>query len=154
MRKIDQTDKKIIELLQTDSNLNIKQIAVQLNLTSTPVYERIKKLEKAGIIRKYVAKIDPEKLGLELLIFTHVSLKEHTKAFLANFEDKVLGLKEVIECHHVSGKSDYLLKVMVKNMGDYRLFLTNKLAKISNIGNVQSSIVMSEIKKDGIIHVE
>ncbi len=153
MKKLDQTDKKILELLQSDSNRNVKQIAAMLNLTATPVYERIKKMEKAGIIEKYVARVSPEKLGLELLVFSHVSLKEHTREFLSKFENEVLALKEVIECHHVSGEHDYLLKVMVKNMADYRQFLTNKLAKIKNIGNVHSSFVVGEIKKDGIIHL-
>jgi len=153
MKNLDQTDRKILELLQSDSSLNIKQIAAHLDLTSTPVYERIKKLENAGIVEKYVAKVNSQKLGLELLIFSHVSLKEHTKEFLSNFESEVLLLQEVIECHHVSGEHDYLLKVLVKNMADYRGFLTDKLAKIKNIGNVHSSFVVGEIKKDGIIHL-
>lgn len=154
MKKLDQIDQKIIELLQLNSDLNMKQIASNIGLTVTPVYERIKKLEKEGIIEKYVAKVNPQKLGLDLLIFTHVSLKEHTKEFLANFETKVIALKEVIECHHVSGEHDYLLKVVVKNMDAYRLFLTDKLAKIKNIGNVHSSFVVGEVKTDGIYHLE
>ena len=153
MRILDQTDQKIIELLQFNSNANIKQIASELNLTPTPVYERIKKLEKEGIIEKYIAKVNPQKLGLELLVFIHVSLKEHTKSFLTNFENKIMSLHEVIECHHVSGEHDYLLKVVVKNMETYRHFLMHKLTKIPNIGNAHSSFVMTEVKKDGIIYV-
>ena len=154
MKKIDHIDHQIITILQTDSSINVKAIANQLNLTLTPVYERIRKLEKEGVIEKYVAKVNPYKLGLDLLIFTHVSLKEHTKAFLVNFEKEVVSLSEVIECHHVSGEHDYFLKVRVKNMEGYRHFLTDKLAKIKNIGNVHSSFVVNEIKKEGIYETD
>ncbi|MFK8037376.1 MAG: Lrp/AsnC family transcriptional regulator [Crocinitomicaceae bacterium] len=154
MKKLDNIDSQIITILQADSNVNIKAVAKQLNLTVTPVYERIKKLEKAGVIEKYVAKVNPYKLGLDLLVFTHVSLKEHTKAFLVNFEKEVVSINEVIECHHVTGEHDYLLKVMVKNMDSYRHFLTDKLARIKNIGNVHSSFVVNEIKKSGIYQPE
>jgi Lrp/AsnC family leucine-responsive transcriptional regulator len=152
MKDLDSVDHQIITSLQLNSNVSVKAIAAQLKLTATPVYERIKKLEKAGIIEKYVAKVNPYKLGLSLLVYTHVSLKEHTKAFLINFEKEVVSLNEVIECHHVSGEHDYLLKVMVKNMEEYRHFLTDKLAKIKNIGNVHSSFVVNEIKNDGVYH--
>lgn len=152
MKKLDDVDWAIITFLQENSSITVKAIASQLKLTATPVYERIKKLERAGFIKKYVAKVDPYKLGLDLLVFTHVSLKEHTKAYLTNFEKEVVSLNEVIECHHVSGEHDYLLKVMVQNMEGYRQFLTEKLAKIKNIGNVHSSFVVNEIKNDGIYH--
>jgi Lrp/AsnC family leucine-responsive transcriptional regulator len=153
MPKIDDTDKKILEILQSDSNQSIKQIAQQLNLTNTPVHERIKKLEKSGVIEKYKAIVNPKLMGKELMIFTNVSLKEHTKEYLLNFETKIQSLVEVIECHHLSGEHDYFLKVLVKNMDDYRDFLTNKLAKIANIGNVHSSFVVSEIKKGAIVYI-
>ncbi len=150
MKELDKTDRKILQILQGNSDLNTKQIAAQLHLTTTPVYERIKRLEREGVIEKYVAKVCAKKLGLNLLIYTHVSLKEHTKEFLANFERQIVSIDAVIECHHVSGEHDYLLKVLVKNMDDYRDFLTERLSKIKNIGNVHSSFVVSEIKKDGI----
>lgn len=153
MYKLDSIDKTILEILQKDSNQSIKQIASQLNLTNTPVHERIKKLEKNGIIEGYSANINVKKIGKELMIFTNVSLKEHTKEYLLNFESKIQTLKEVIECHHVSGEHDYFLKVLVKNMDDYRDFLTNKLAKIANIGNVHSSFVVGVIKKKAIVYV-
>jgi Lrp/AsnC family leucine-responsive transcriptional regulator len=153
MYKVDDTDKKILEILQLNSNQSIKQIASQLNLTNTPVHERIKKLEKSGIIEGYSANIDTKKIGKDLMVYTSVSLKEHTKDFLLNFETKVQSIEEVIECHHVSGEHDYLLKVILKNMDDYRDFLTNKLAKIANIGNVHSSFVVGVIKEKGVVYV-
>jgi DNA-binding Lrp family transcriptional regulator len=153
MNKVDDTDKKILEILQLNSNQSIKQIASQLNLTNTPVHERIKKLERSGIIESYSANIDTKKIGKDLMVYTSVSLKEHTKDYLLNFETKVQSIKEVIECHHVSGEHDYLLKVILKNMDDYRDFLTNKLAKIANIGNVHSSFVVGVVKKKGVVYV-
>ncbi len=153
MYKIDTIDKQILEILQLNSNQSIKQIAAQLNLTNTPVHERIKKLERSGIIEGYSANIDAKKIGKDLMVYTNVSLKEHTKDFLLNFETKVQSITAVIECHHVSGEHDYLLKVLVKNMDDYRDFLTNELAKIANIGNVHSSFVVGEIKKKGLVYV-
>jgi Lrp/AsnC family leucine-responsive transcriptional regulator len=151
MAHLDKIDHQLIILLQEDSSRTIKQLAAELNLTNTPVYERIKRLEKTGVIEGYRAEINAEKVGKELLIFSHVSLKEHSKEYLLNFETKIAGLTEVIECYHVSGEHDYLLKVLVDNMKGYRNFLTEKLAKIKNIGNVHSSFVVEEIKKDRII---
>lgn len=151
MAILDNTDRALLLSLQEDSTKTIKRLAAELNLTSTPVYERIKRLEKQGIIEGYRAEINPDKVGKELMVFSHVSLKEHSKPFLLNFETKVKALDEVIECHHVSGEHDYLLKVLVSNMKGYREFLTEKLAKIKNIGNVHSSFVVEEIKKDRII---
>ena len=151
MHKLDSTDRSLLRLLQEDSTRTIKQLAAELNLTNTPVYERIKRLEKAGIIERYRAEVNAEKIGKELLVFTHVSLKEHSKEYLHNFEQKVQALPEVIECYHVSGEHDYLLRVLVANMQGYRTFLTEKLSKIKNLGNVHSSFVMEPIKKDRII---
>ncbi|MFT5819650.1 MAG: Lrp/AsnC family leucine-responsive transcriptional regulator [Crocinitomix sp.] len=151
MAHLDTIDQQLILLLQADSSRTIKQLAAELNLTSTPIYERIKRLEKTGVIEGYRAEINAAQVGKELMIFSHVSLKEHSKEFLLNFETKIKGLTEVIECYHVSGEHDYLLKVLVANMKGYREFLTEKLAKIKNIGNVHSSFVVEEIKKDRII---
>lgn len=151
MSKLDHVDRSLLMLLQKDSTQTIKQLAATLHLTSTPVFERIKRLEKAGIIKRYRAEINAEKIGKELLIFSHVSLKEHSKEFLQNFEDQIRQLPEVADCFHVSGEHDYLLKVYVSNMKGYREFLTEKLAKIKNISNVHSSFVVESIKNDGLI---
>lgn len=149
---MDAIDKKLIELLQTDSTLTVKQLAAELGLTQTPVHERIKKLQKNGIINRYKAMVNPKKMGLELTVYTSVSLKEHTKADMIHFEQKVKEMKEVVECHHLSGEHDYILKVLIENMDGYREFLTNQLTKINNIGHVHSSFVVSEIKKDSVVY--
>jgi DNA-binding Lrp family transcriptional regulator len=122
-------------------------------LTPTPVHERIKRLEKNGIIERYRAEIDAKKLGKSLMVLSHVSLQEHSKSLLHSFEEKIRALPEVIECYHVSGEHDYLLKVIIPDMQGYREFLTEKLAKIKNIGNVHSSFVVEAVKNDRIINL-
>jgi len=103
-------------------------------------------MEEDGYIRKYVALADKDKLGLSLLAFCNVSLKEHARDALLNFEEQVRDLPEVIECYHIAGLFDYLLKVVVTDMAAYQHFIVNKLAAFDNIGNVQSMFVMTEIK--------
>lgn len=150
---LDQTDKKLLNLLQKDASLTNKQIAAELNLTVTPVYERIKKLRSAGIIKSIKACIDRKKIDKSLMVFCEVSIKDHKKENLEKFEKEVLSLKEVIECYHVSGKNDYMLKVVEGSMEEYRDFLINKLAKITNVSNVNSSFVMHDLKQDGFIEL-
>lgn len=150
---LDETDKKLLNLLQKDASLTHKQIAAELNLTVTPVYERIKKLKAAGVITNIQAKLDRKKINKPLLVFCEVSIKDHKKENLQKFEKEVLSLKEVIECYHLSGNSDYMLKVVESSMEDYRDFLINKLAKITNVSNVNSAFVMHDLKQDGFIEL-
>jgi DNA-binding Lrp family transcriptional regulator len=135
-----------LKLLQQDAKLTNKEIAAKLNLTTTPVFERIKKLEREGYIDKYVALVDRKKVDLSMMVFCNVSLKEHATEFLNRFENDVQSLAEVVECYHIAGMFDYLLKVVVKDMDTYQDFVANKLAGLNNIRKVQSAFVMSEIK--------
>lgn len=152
--KPDKTDIKLLMLLQDNAKLTTKQLAHFLDLTVTPVFERIRKLEKAGYISKYVALTDKKKLGKLLTVFCHVSLKEHNKEMIREFEKKVSLIPEVMECHHVAGIHDYLLKVVTDNMDAYHAFIYNKLTAIGNIANVNSSFVMNEIKYTTAHHLE
>ncbi len=142
----DKTDRKLLMMLQNDAKLTTKQLAHYLELTPTPVFERIRKLEKTGLITKYVALTDKKKLGKLLTVFCHVSLKEHNKEMIKEFEYKVANIPEVMECHHIAGIHDYILKVVTNNMDAYHHFIYNKLTSIGNIANVNSSFVMNEIK--------
>lgn len=146
MPTLDSTDRSILKLLQQDAKLTNKEIAAKLNLTTTPVFERIKKLEREGYIDKYVALVDRKKVDLSMMVFCNVSLKEHATEFLNRFENDVQSLAEVVECYHIAGMFDYLLKVVVKDMDTYQDFVANKLAGLNNIRKVQSAFVMSEIK--------
>lgn len=144
--KLDPTDIAILNILQNDSKTTTKEIAFQLKLSVTAIYERIKKMEKNKIIVQYVALLDKEKVNKNFVVFCHIKLARHTKEFLTEFEKQVLRLAEVQECFHVSGDYDYILKVHVKNMEAYRLFLINKLTALNGIGSTQSTFVVSELK--------
>lgn len=144
---IDAIDFKLLKLLEKNAKLTNKELAAELGLTITPVHERIKKLEREGYVTRYKAEIDRKKVGLSLLVFCSVSLKNHQREFIEKFEQDVMHLDEVVECYHIGGMFDYLLKVLVPNMEVYQKFVANKLADLDNIGNVQSSFVMSEIKQ-------
>lgn len=150
---LDATDLRILQMLQEDAKVTTKEIAAQLHITTTPVFERIKRLEKDGYIGKYVALLDRKKMGLVLVAYTNVSLKEHNTEFLLHFEQAVRSLPEVVECYHIAGLFDYLLKVVVKDMEAYQQFVVNKLAALENIGKVQSSFVMTEIKYTTSLHL-
>lgn len=150
---IDTTDKAILNLLQENAKYTIKELAAKLNLTATPIFERIKRLENDGYILSYTAKIDRKKIGLSLISFCNVSLKSHETTFIEKFERDIVQFSEVIECYHIAGMHDYLLKIMVKSMDDYQFFVAKKLASIENIGQVQSAFVMTEVKSTSKIPV-
>ncbi|PHR68777.1 MAG: AsnC family transcriptional regulator [Lutibacter sp.] len=143
---IDATDKAILKLLQHNGKYTIKELATKLNLTSTPIFERIKRLENNGFIDSYKAILNRKKIGLSILVFSNVTLKSHEALFISKFEKDILQFDEVIECYHTAGVYDYLIKVMVKDMDDYQAFVAKKLASIDNIGQVQSAFVMTEVK--------
>lgn len=151
--QLDSTDKKILTLLQKDSKQTNKQIALQLDLSVTAIYERIKKLEKGGIIKKYVALIDKDKIDKSFLIFCHIKLLQHSKEFLSNFEKEVLKLDEVSECFHVSGDYDYILKIHVRDMKAYREFMVTKLTTIKHIGSTHSIFTINEVKNSHEIYL-
>jgi DNA-binding Lrp family transcriptional regulator len=146
MKPLDFTDLRILDHLQRDAKATNKEIAALLGMSTTPVYERIKRLEEQGVIRQYVALADYSKLGYNLVAYCNVSLKEHSKPMLEVFEKEVLQLPEVVECYHIAGMFDYMLRVVIKDMVAYQNFIVHKLASLDNIGNVQSSFVMTTVK--------
>lgn len=148
---LDPIDRNILQLLQEDAFLTTKEIAAQVNMSTTPVFERVKRLERDGYILRYTALLDRRKVGLPMLVFCDVSLKEHNRDYLLRFEQEVAGLPEVLECHHTAGAFDYLLKVVVSDMEGYQQFLKDKLAALENIGRVQSHFVMTEVKHSTIL---
>lgn len=144
--KLDEVDIKILDFLQTDANLTAKELSSKLSLSSTPIYERIKKLENGGIIKKYVALLDSEKLDQHLMVFINISIKEHQQSRRTVFLEKLLALEEVVELYHTSGSHDFMAKVRFKNIKEYRDFLVDKVAPIQNIADIDSQIVLDEIK--------
>jgi len=146
-RTLDTTDRAILNKLQRNAKLTHKEIAAALDLTVTPIYERIKRLERSGYIKGYHARISKEHLAFRVQAFANVSLQEHQTELLRRFEREVIKLPEVVACYHVAGQFDYLLHIMVPDMAAYQGFVTNRLAGLSDIRQVQSSFVMTEVKE-------
>jgi Lrp/AsnC family leucine-responsive transcriptional regulator len=144
--RLDAIDKKLINLLQDDSKQTTKQLSLQLNLSVTAVYERIKKLEKEQIIKKYVALINKNKIEKSFLVFCHLKLLQHSREFISTFEKEITQLHEVSECFHVSGDYDYILKIYVKDVQEYREFIITKLTAIKHIGSTHSIFTIGEVK--------
>lgn len=153
MKNLDSTDYRILGLLQQDAKSTIKEIAAHLGMTTTPVYERIRRMEEEGYIKGYVALVDKSKLDFQILAFCHVSLKEHHRNVFDYFETEVARFEEVVECFHTSGLHDYILKVIVRNMADYQFFVSNKLAKLDHLGQVDSVFVLNEIKNSTALYM-
>ena len=153
MIKFDTTDRELLRLLQTNSKRTTKAYANDLNLSTTAVYERIKRLEKSGVITKYVALVDKQKVNKAFMVLCHIKLVQHIKEFVLQFEREVLKLEEVAECYHISGDYDYILKIYVSDMQAYRDFMVSKLTAINNIGSTQSSFVINEVKYGTSIEV-
>ena len=150
---MDSIDKKLLQLLQTDSKKTTKELSLKLNLSVTAVYERIKKLEREGIIDKYVVLVNRSKVDKGFVVFCHLKLIQHTREFLTKFESEVVKLPEILECHHVSGDYEYILKIAVKDMKAYREFLVSKLTTLEHIGSTHSTFMISEVKNTTLIEV-
>ena len=147
MYNLDSIDKQILALLQDNSKINIKEIALKVDLTATPTYDRIKRMEKSGIIKRYVAELDKEKIGLDLVVFCQVTLQVHSKSLITQFENSISKMPEIIGCYHIAGNFDYLLKIVTPNIKSYQLFLKNKLSVLQSVSTVQSNFVMSTVKE-------
>lgn len=143
---LDATDRKLLKLLQADSKQTNKELSNKLSLSVTAIYERIKKLEREGIIDKYVALIKKEKVEKDFVAMCHIKLIQHSKDYVTKFEREIIKLQEVLECYHVSGDYDYILKVVVEDMEAYREFMVTKLTAIQHIGSTHSTFVISEVK--------
>ena len=154
MNNLDAIDKQILTLLQENSKMNIKQIALKVGLTTSPTYDRIKRMEKSGVIVGYVAKIGREKVGFNLVVFCQVKLQVHSKKLITQFEFAVSNMIEIIGCYHVAGNFDYLLKIVTTDIKSYQSFLKNKLSVLESVAHVQSNIVMSEIKEDSNLVID
>ncbi len=149
--KLDQTDNKLLKLLQEDSKRTHKELSVRLGLSVTAVYERVKKLEKEGVIHKYVALIDKSKVNRSFVAFCHIKLVQHSQEYVVRFEREVSRLEEVMDCYHISGDYDYLLKILVEDIGAYRDFMVNKLTTIDHIGSTHSMFMINEVKQSTAI---
>lgn len=153
MEQLDGTDLLILRTLQHNAKLTTKELAEAVHLTPTPVFERQKRLERRGYIRKYVAVLDPEKMGQGLLVFCKVKLKQMNREIAEAFVRRIQRIPEVIECYNTSGEYDYLLKIRARDMKQYQEFVLNKLGAIETLGSLESTFVMDEVKNQYGINI-
>ena len=144
---LDATDLQILRTLQKNAKLTTKELAEAVHLTPTPVFERQKRLERQGYIKKYVAVLDPEKLGQGLQVYCKVKLKQINHEIADSFVRRIQRIPEVTECYNTSGAYDYLLKVYARDMKQYQEFILNKLGQIEELSSIESTFVMSEVKQ-------
>lgn len=147
MDTLDKTDLQILRTLQRNAKLTTKELADAVHLTPTPVFERQKRLERNGYIKKYIAVLDPERLGKGLLVFCKVKLKQINREIADDFTHRIQRIPEVTECYNTSGTYDYLLKIRAADMQEYQQFILNKLGTIETVASLESTFVMSEVKQ-------
>ena len=150
---LDSTDLDILRLLQENARLTTKELAARVNLSTTPVFERLKRLERSGFIRKYVAVLDAEKLHLGFVVFCSVKLKQMNRDIARTFISIIKDIPQVAECYNVSGEYDYLLKIHATDMKYYNEFIINVLGTIDSIGSILSTFVMDEIKNTHALYL-
>lgn len=150
---MDAIDKKLLEFLQQDSKKTTKELSLKLNLSVTAVYERIKKMEREGLISKYVAVLDKNKIDKNFVVLCSIKLVQHNIDSVTTFEKEVVKLNEVLECFHVSGDYDYVLKIYVKDMEEYRQFMLTKLTTLQHIGSTHSVFMIGEVKNTTAFNV-
>jgi Lrp/AsnC family leucine-responsive transcriptional regulator len=153
MQQLDETDKIIMRILQKDAKKTAKEIASELKLTTSPIYDRIRRLESLGFIKKYVAILDKDLINRSITSICQVSMRYHNEAFIENFEQEIRKLEEVQECYHLAGQVDFVLKVHVNSLEEYHDFIKYKLSKIENIGILNSTFVLKEIKHSSEFYI-
>lgn len=151
---LDNTDKKILNILQDDARITNVQLASKIGISPPAMLERVKRLEKNGIIRKYAALVNPEKVGKETFAIVSVSLAMHQNTSIADFTKAIGKLDEVLECYHVTGESDFLLKIAVKSIQEYEHFIIEKFTKIKGVNKINTSFILSTFKYQTKINLE
>lgn len=151
--KLDKVDLQILRTLQENARLTTKELAAQVSLSSTPVFERLKRLEREGYIKKYIAVLDADKLNQGFVVFCNVKLHRMNKDIAMEFTRIVQQIPEVTECYNISGSYDYLLKIHAPNMKYYQEFIINVLGTVDSLGSLESMFVMDEVKHDYGLHI-
>lgn len=151
--KLNKKDLQILRILQDNARLTTKELAAQVNLSSTPVFERLKRLESGGYIKKYIAVLDAEMLNLGFVVFCRVKLTRLNRDIATEFTRIIQDIPQVTECYNISGSYDYLLKIHAPNMKYYQEFILNVLGTIDSLGSLESTFVMDEVKHEYGIHI-
>jgi len=152
--KLDQIDKKILEILQQDARITNAQLAKEIGLSPAPTLERVKKLENLFLIKSYHAELDKEKLGLGVTIYLLVSLSSHKLNQINTFVEKINKIKQVIECHHITGSGDFMLKIITSDIPAYHKLILDTITQIEEIGNMQSMIVLATYKNSKVLPID
>jgi Lrp/AsnC family transcriptional regulator, leucine-responsive regulatory protein len=152
-RSLDKPTRQILHELQRDARQSSQQLADKVGLTTTPVWRRIRELEDSGVIRRYAALVDRERVGLDICVLANVSLERHSEGAVEAFERRVLSCSEIIECYALTGEADYVIKVVVPDMKAYDRFLHEVVFKISGVSSIRTNVVLREIKYETALPV-
>lgn len=152
--ELDQTDRKILGILQEEGRISNAALARRIGLTAAPTLERVRRLEREGVITGYAARIDGDAVGMGLTVFASVSLEAHELRAVEDFRAAVTALPGILECHHLTGEADFLLKVRAADMGSYETFLREHLLALPGVQRIRSSVVLSTLKEGGAIQIE
>ena len=150
---IDQTDRRILEILQTEPGINASEIGEKIGLSQSAVWRRIQSLRESGVIHEQPVKLDREKVGLNTMVFAHVKLTSHGRSNLADFSEAVREYPEVLDCYVVLGNMDFLLRIVTEDIKAYEQFFFEKLSQLPGIQEVNSSIVLSDIKHTTVLPI-
>lgn len=151
--KLDAIDRKILELLQANSNITNAQLAQEIGLSPAPTLERVKKLEIAGVIKSYHAVVDIASVGLGVSTFVMASLKGHNKENISKFMKAISEIREIVECHHVTGQADFILKIVCTDIPSYQNLMLEKVTNIEVVDNLQSMVILSTFKDSKIVPI-
>lgn len=152
-RTIDEIDREMLRILQEQGRISNAELARQVNLSPPAVHARLKRLENMGFIQNYAAILDREKVGYDLLCFVHVSLLAHQHEHIVRFREATLKMPEVMECHHITGEYDYLLKVVIRNRSDLERFVVDQLTPLPGVARLHTSLVLSEVKSSTVMPI-
>lgn len=149
--KLDKIDRKILEILQSDGRITNAQLSKEIGLSPAPTLERVKKLENSGVIKSYHAKLDTEKINLGVSTFVMVTLKAHNKGNIEQFIKAINEIPEIIECHHITGSGDFVLKVISQDIPSYQQLMLEKVSEIEVVDNMQSLVILSTFKDSKVM---
>lgn len=153
LNKLDNIDRKILEILQANGKITNAQLAKEIGLSPAPTLERVKKLERKGVISSYHAKLDHNMIGLGVSTFVLASLKSHSKKHLEHFVESIDRIDEIVECHHITGSGDFILKIVCKDIQAYQILMLEKVSDIEGVDNLQSMICMATYKDSKVMPI-
>ncbi|GAB3923773.1 MULTISPECIES: Lrp/AsnC family transcriptional regulator [Larkinella] len=151
--KLDQIDRKVLEILQTNAKITNAQLSKEIGLSPAPTLERVKKLETSGIIQSYHAQLNRDRVGLGVTTFVQVSLVGHKKMVTESFVNAVKNIPEIIECHHITGSGDFLLKVIAKDIASYQVLMLEKINEIEEVASTQTMVILSTFKESKVLPI-